>query len=173
MILPSLIWFRVGGLVAHEIELAAEEIAHGRPRAAIRDAGHADAKLLHQHQRAEVRGGTDTGMPIGDLVFFCPNPVQQLTGGFRRQRGLRHECHGHIGDAADTVEVLENVVLQVVVQRGCSCLSDVPHGNGVAVGCGLGDARHPDRAAGAADVFDNDRLSQVPPMDRQEAGPCR
>ena len=59
-------------------EAGAGEIVHGRASAAVSDACHLHPELLHQDQRAQMRGGADACMAVGDLGFLGANPVEKL-----------------------------------------------------------------------------------------------
>ena len=59
---------RVGGLVAHEVDLAADEVGQRRAGAVVRHLGEVDAELLLDEQAAQVGGGADAGVGEGDLV---------------------------------------------------------------------------------------------------------
>jgi hypothetical protein len=99
-------------------------------------------------------------MGVGDVLALLLQPDEQLADILGLQPGLADDGHRHVGDAADGVEILQDVVLQVVVERWRGGLADVPDGQRVAVGRRLGDAGHADGAAGAADVFHDDLLAQ-------------
>src|SRR5262245_17178040 len=58
------------------------------------------------------------------------------------------------------IEVVHDVVFETVIERRCRGLTDVPDGDRVAIGRSLGDARHADRATGAADIFNNHSLTE-------------
>ena len=60
------------------------------------------------------------------------------------------------------IEVVDHVVPEVVVEGGRRRLRDVPDRDRVAIRRGPGDARHADRAAGAADILDEHGLAERP-----------
>src|SRR6266705_2033549 len=69
-----------------------------------------------------------------------------------------HEL-GIVGDQADRLKILFQIVVEFVDDAADMCvpLADV---EGLAVRRRTGEAPDPDAAAGAADIFDYDRLSQ-------------
>ena len=58
------------------------------------------------------------------------------------------------------IEVVHDVIFETVIKGRCRGLADVPDGDRVAIGRGLRDARHADRATGAADIFDDHGLTE-------------
>ncbi len=151
---------RGGGLVAHQVELAAEEIVHGRTGATVGDRGQLGAERLQEQEPAKVGGRADAGVGVGCRHALLLRPGEQLRDGARRQAGLADDRHRHIGDAADRIEVVDHVVPQVVVERGRGGVGDVPDRQRVAVGRGLRDPGHADGAAGAAQILDQHLLAQ-------------
>ena len=99
-------------------------------------------------------------MAVGDLVVLLAHPVDDLGHVLRRDAGSRHECHRHVGDAAEMIEVVDHVVLQGRIKRGRSRVRDVPDRDDVSVGRRGRHPRHADRAAGAADIFDDNGLPE-------------
>ena len=105
------------------------QIVHGRAGAAIADTRHLHPELLHQHQRAQMRGRADAGMAVGDLDLLRAYPVEQLVDVLGGNGGLGHQRHGHVGDAADVVEVVHDVIFEIVVEGRRGGLGDVPDGD--------------------------------------------
>jgi hypothetical protein len=60
----------------------------------------------------------------------------------------------------DHGEVADGIERQLGIERGRGRLADMHQQDRVAVGCSLGDAVGAEGAAGADDVFDDDRLLQ-------------
>src|SRR5690606_6754269 len=60
----------VGGLVAHDIDLLAEQVVHGGTGALVRDGQQVDADSAGEHGAAQVAGGADAGIGQGNLVFI-------------------------------------------------------------------------------------------------------
>src|SRR5262245_66590276 len=58
------------------------------------------------------------------------------------------------------IGVVQDVVFETVIERRCRGLTDVPDSDRVAIERSLGDARHADRATGAADIFNNHSLTE-------------
>ena len=109
-----------------------------------------------------MRGRADAGMAVGDLGFLRANPVEKLFDVLGRKSGLGHQRHRHVGDAADMVEIIHDVIFEIFIEGRRGGLRDVPDRDGVAIGRGLGDARHGDRAARAAEVLDDHGLAERP-----------
>jgi hypothetical protein len=61
---------RVGGLVAEQVDLAGNEVVHGRSRAAVGDLRELDPESLLQEQVAEVRVRADARMRRRHLGAF-------------------------------------------------------------------------------------------------------
>ncbi|MNI77157.1 hypothetical protein D3C73_1334340 [compost metagenome] len=94
------------------------------------------------------------GMLLGIVDEFLQRLDRQLAGvDHHHLRRLRHQRHGH--------EVLLDVVAEVFVERGSQRMVRAAHEEGVAVGPGLGRHAGAHRAARAALVVDNDRLTQL------------
>jgi len=109
---------------------------------------------------AEVRSRADAGVTIGSLGCFGLHPGQKLGHVVRGKGHLGNKRHRHVGDAAEMIEVVHDVVLETVIEGRRRGLADVPDGDRVAIGRGLGDARHADRATGAADIFNDHSLTE-------------
>ena len=62
---------RVGGLVAHEIDLAAHQVGHRRAGALVRHGGELRVERLHEEHAAQLRGGADAGVGVEDLILFA------------------------------------------------------------------------------------------------------
>ena len=58
-------------------------------------------------------------------------------------------------------KAFERVVGELAVERGAGRHADMVEQQRVAVGLGLGDAAGAERAAGAADILDDDLLAEV------------
>src|SRR5205085_4555222 len=106
----------VGGLVAHDVELAAEQIVHRRPGAAIGNSVHLHAELFHQHHHAKMRGGADAGVPVDGFIAACANPLQKIGNVICSQGRPGHQGHGHVRNATEVVEVVDDIVSDGVVK---------------------------------------------------------
>lgn len=93
------------------------------------------------------------------MARLAPAEFRQIG---RRQQRPRQQYRRRGTGKPHGVEVRERVIGQLFVE---SCIGDVrtdgPKSERVAVGRGLDELRQPDRPAGAADVFDHDRLLEV------------
>ena len=77
-------------------------------------------------------------------------------------RSLRaDDGHRHFGDEADIFEGVQRVVGELAVERGAGRHADVVEQQRVAVRLGAGDAAGAQRAAGAADILDDDLLAEI------------
>jgi hypothetical protein len=72
----------------------------------------------------------------------------------------RHQDHRHIGDHADRREIADRIEWQLGIECRRRGLTDMHQQQGVAIGRGLGDPVGAEGAAGADDVFDDQRLLQ-------------
>ena len=82
---------------------------------------------------------------------------------FRREIRLADDRHRHVGDQADRLKAFDRIVGQGLVEADAGRLADVTEQDRVAVRFRLGDAGRADRSAGAADIHDDDLLSQAAP----------
>ncbi len=74
-----------GGLVAHDVELAAEQVVHGRTSAAIGNAVEGNPELVAEHRHAQMRGRADAGMAVIHLFLLAPHPIKKLADIRNRQ----------------------------------------------------------------------------------------
>ena len=143
----------VGGLVAHDVHLAAQQGIHGRSGTAIRDRGHGfrgvDRRL--PHQAAQMRRRAQTGVRDVELAGIGPDIGFEVAVGVGRQLGLADQRHRHLGDQAQELEVFQRLVLDVLVQGRRRRHANVVQQQGVAVRCcprNLGSAYRATRAGG-------------------------
>ena len=97
---------------------------------------------------------------VGDLVALGAHMGDQFLQVLGWKVRARHQDHRHIGDEADRRKVADRIERQLGIERGRGRLADMHQQQRVAVGRGLGDAIGAEGAAGADDVFDDDRLLQ-------------
>ncbi|MCY1555563.1 hypothetical protein D9M68_922390 [compost metagenome] len=88
---------RGGGSEKH-VNLAAQEIGHGRTSAAVRDVRRLDFCEVVEHLAREVRGGAGTLRGVGQLAWVCLCSGQYVLDGLERAGGVHHQ---HVGPAAD------------------------------------------------------------------------
>ena len=74
---------------------------------------------------------------------------------------LADDGHRHFGDQADIFESVQRVIGKLAVERGAGGHADVVQKQRVAIRIGLRDAARAKRAAGAADIFHHDLLTQI------------
>src|SRR5688572_19168356 len=151
----------VGGLVAHEIHLAANEVGQGRSRSLVGHGGHGGAYFAHEQHAAQMRCSSDPGVGVGDRVLVSLYIIDQAFEVGRLQIFLSHQNHRHVGDETDIFEVLERVEGKLAIEGGRSRHADVVKEQRIAIRLGLGHARGTKRAPGPADVLDDHLLSQV------------
>jgi hypothetical protein len=65
-------------LVAHQVDLAAEQIVHRRRRALVRHGLHVDLERALEQQAAQMRGGAKAGIGEVDLALVRLQPLRQL-----------------------------------------------------------------------------------------------
>ena len=104
---------RVGGLIAHEIDLSAHQIGHRRAGALVRDGRELRIESLHDEHAAKLRGGADAGVGIEDLIGILLHVADQSGEILRRKIGPRDERHRHLGDKSDGSERAPRVIGQV------------------------------------------------------------
>ncbi len=145
----------VGGLITHDVNLAADQRIHGRCRAAKRDRGHGVIELdrVLPHQTADMRSGAQAGVRQVELAGVGANVGLEVAVGIGRQLRLANQGHGHLVNQAEVLEVFQRLVLQLAVQRRCGSHANVKQHQGVAVRRGPGDFGRTDRATGATNVF--------------------
>ena len=90
----------------------------------------------------------------------CFHPGHQFLEIVRRQRRPRRERRGRGIDQADGGEIFLGVEGETRIHRHAGRQRHLMDQDGVAVGIGAGGLRGGDHAAGAADVFDHDRLAE-------------
>ena len=141
----------------HEIDLAGDEIGHGRTGAAIRDERNLRVRELLQQNSAHLRGGELIDKPgFAGTRFHPGNQLPQIVRrqGFPGDQKLRIDR-----DQSDRLEILLQIVVQIKDDAADMRvpLADV---DGVAVGSRARDAADGDAAAGAADILDDERLTE-------------
>ena len=77
---------RVGRLVAHQVDLAADQVGHRRGRALVRNGRHLDLDRALEQQAAQVRRRAEAGVGEVDLALVGLDPARQLGIVVRRQR---------------------------------------------------------------------------------------
>ncbi len=150
----------VRGLVAHEVDLAAEQVGHRRAGALV---GHGDdlgADRRHEQHAAEVARRADAGVGVGHGVGVGLHVVDQLLERVRLEVLAGDDRHRHRGDEADRREVGLRVVGEIGVERRRRRHADVVQQQRVAVGRGAGRLGGAEGAAGAADVLHDDLLAE-------------
>ena len=140
-----------------QVHRAGDKVGHGRARAAIGNELHfLLGKVLEQHA-GDIR--RRVLVDEIDLAGVRLHPGHEFGKGVGRKVILGDHELGIVGDQADRLEILFEIVIELVddaADMGVP-LADV---EGVAVRRRAGDAPDPDAAAGAADIFDHDRLPE-------------
>src|SRR5690606_29262831 len=105
-----------GGLVAHDVDLLAQQIVHGGAGTLVGNGEQVDAQGVHEHGAAQMAGGADAGIGKRDLVFVGLDVFDQLGDVVREKVGACDDGHGHVEHQADGFEAL-GLVAGVLVQR--------------------------------------------------------
>ena len=140
-----------------KVDLAGDQIGHGRAGAAIGNEKYFGVGELLQQQPAHLRRRilVDELGVAGILL----HPGDQRFEIVRRQRLLGDQKLRIVRDQPDRLEIGLQIVIEIVddaADMGVP-LADV---DGVAVGRGAREPPDADRAAGAADILDDDRLAE-------------
>ena len=163
----------VGGLVAHEIDLPAQEIVHRRRRALVGDGGEVCLDRRHEQEAAQVRGCSQARVRVGDLVLVRFDIGEELLEVRGREVAAGDHRHRHVGHLADVLEILERIESERPVQRGRSRHPDVVQQHGVAVRRSLRCACDRDGAARPDDVLDDQLLLERSAHHLREIAPER
>ena len=147
---------RIGGLVAHQVDLAADQVGHGRSGALVGNRCHIHLERAHDQQAAQMRGRAQARVGQVDLALVGVEPGTQFGEIVRRQRGAADQRHRHVVDHADILEVIQRLERQVAIQRRRGGHADVVQQHRIAVSGGLGHLVGADRAARAGCVVDHD-----------------
>ena len=105
----------IGGLVAHEIHLATEQICHRRRGAFIRHGQHVGLDGTHEKHPAQMRCGTDTGVGVRDCRLVGLHVGDQLFDVVWREILVPDYGHRHGCDEADRFEIGNGVVAQIAI----------------------------------------------------------
>ena len=149
----------VGRLVAHEVDLATDQIRERGPGAVIRDLGQVDADRLLDQQPAQL--GASPGVGEGERVCVALDVGDQLLQRRRWEVLTGDDRHRYIGDQTYRLEIHERLVGQVRVERGRRRHGDVVDEHLVAIGLGLGNLPGSDSATSARDILDHDLLAEL------------
>ena len=152
---------RAGG---QGVDLPADQRLHRGTRAGEGHVHHLDAGGVLQHFHRHVHRAVDARAAVAQLAALFPGRlkkfVQRLVGRVRA-----HHQHGGIGrDAGDRhklVQLISGFAFQQPISRGQDGNRRQAHQQRVAIGLGAARLADADRAAGAALVFDDDRLAQL------------
>ena len=115
----------------------------------------------HEQHAAQMRGRTDAGIGDGDGILVGLGVVDQPLQIGRLEVLAGDDGHRHLGDEADIFEGVQRVVCELPVQRRAGRHADVMEEQRIAVRLGVGDAAGAQRAAGAADILDDDLLAEI------------
>ena len=144
----------------HQLNLAGEQVVHGRRRAAVRHMHHLGPGRDHEGGGGDMRGGAVAAGAIVQLARILLGVVDEFQHVLGRNRGMHDHDVVHLRQHAQMLEALQRIVLQTGVQRGVHAEgADVAHANGVAIGWRAGDLHAAHRAAGAGAVLNRDALA--------------
>ena len=99
-------------------------------------------------------------MPDLDALSGLFHPAHQLDDVVRRQRRTCRKDRSGGVDEADGDEIFFGVEREIRIKRHARRQRHLVYQYRIAIGLGTGCAGGGDHAAGAADVFDHDRLAQ-------------
>ncbi len=150
-------------LLAQEIDVAADQVVHRRPGAAIGHERRLEAELRGEQQARHVRGGADAAMRLLHLVAVLLQIGHELRHRLGGKIIARGDHRRGVRGEADRLEVLRGIVFEIRREhRRGHVRSHAAGEQGVAVRrCG-GDARAAERAAGAADILDHQLVAERP-----------
>ena len=150
----------IGGLVAHEIHLAAEQIVHRRRGALVGNGQELGLDGAHEQQSAQMRGRSDPCVRQSDLVLVRLDVSEELLEILRREALPADDRHRHVVDEADVLEILERIEAQAAVQRRRRRHADMVDQDRVAVRLRVLHLLGRQNSARARAVLDEDRLAQ-------------
>jgi hypothetical protein len=150
-------------LLAVIIDVAADQIVHRRSGAAIGDQGRVQVEQRVEQQASHMRGGADATVGLLHVRAVRLHVGNECLEIVDRQVLFRRDGRRRIGGKADRLEIRARVVTQVRVKhRRRHVRAHADRHDGVAVRIGRRGARGAERAAGAADVLDDDALVEMP-----------
>src|SRR5262245_15908997 len=144
------------------VNLTGENRVHQRSRAGKRHHRRLDAYRRIEKKAADIRNRANAGVPhvelalvrlrIGDKFFEI---IGRKILADRKQLRL-------LGNQPDRLEILLRVIAEIGIEKRCRRMrTHVPGNQRVAISSGARRAQRSDGAAGAADIFDDELLSEV------------
>ncbi len=166
---------RVGGQIAHEIDVTRHQILAGGRTAAVGHELEARAGILLQIESAKMRPASDADGCGRGLVGIGLQPGNHVFHVVSRKRLPGHDPKRAGGDVGYRLEVVEQIECQRVHGAGADVTCPVAEAERVSVSCGACGAAGADAAAGAGHVLDDDRLAEraLHVIDRAFAQECR
>ena len=147
-------------VVEHHLHLAADHVGQRRRRAAVRHVLHLDAGHRHEQLGRQMDGGAVAGGGIADLAGIGFRIGDELGDGLGRHRRVHLHDVRPIRDAGDRRDVVEEVVRQLLVERGVDRVRRRDDHQRVAVGRRRDDRLRRHIAAGARPVLHDDLLAE-------------
>ncbi|MNJ59128.1 hypothetical protein D3C77_547950 [compost metagenome] len=154
-------------VVEHGIHLAAQQIGHGRAAAAIRHVQDVGAGFHLEEFARQVNGRAAAGRRAGQLAGVGLGVGDVFLHRLDGHLGVDHQNVGNGGDQAYWLEVFDEVVVELAVQRAVDGVGDGAHVQRVAVGRRARHDFRADVAVGARLVLDDEAL---PELFRQRLG---
>src|SRR5690606_5923534 len=105
----------VGGLVAHDINLLAQQVVHGGAGTLVGDGQQIDANGVGEHGAAQMTGGADACVGQGYLVFVGFQVCDQFFDIVGREVGAGNDGHGHVDHQADRLKAGVGVVARIFI----------------------------------------------------------
>ena len=148
----------IGDRAEQKVDMAAEEIAQGRDRAAIGHVRHLELCGVREQLARQMIDGADARRAVLDRLALRLGLFDQVGNRADRRFRIDHDDIRHRADEPDRCEVLAFIagVLGEAERDGQRRIG--AEQDRVAVRRALRDRAGADRAAGAAAVVDHDRL---------------
>ena len=153
----------MGDLIAHEVVRPGDQIVQRRAGAAIGHHGRPHADERGEEKAAHVGGRADAAVTVVQLGRVGLHLGDELLKGRGGEILSSEDGDGCVGELADVLEVGEWIVGKRWVERGRRAVrAHLADEQRVAVGRGAGGPSRTRRAAGTADVLDDELLAERP-----------
>ena len=147
-------------VVEHDLHLAGKHIGKRRRAAAIGHMHHVDAGEHLEEFTGHVDRGPVAGRCHVELAGIGLGIGDQLGDGLDRQRGMHHHDVGEANDARDRLHLLDEIEIELVVERGVDRVRRSDQQQRVAVRRGPQHLLGGDIGAAARPVLDDERLAE-------------
>ena len=143
----------------HQVDAPAEQIGHGRPRAAIGHVQHLDAGHLREQRAGQMRGRAGAGRAERQLAGIGLRVGDQFGGASHRHVRIDHQDVGRRGDQRHRRELARDVERAALPARERQDRAGRGHQQRVAVGRRGDHLPRADQAGGARPVLGNHGLA--------------